>query len=251
MIKINQIYNMHCLDGIQQMLNQNIQADLIVTDPPYLIHSTRAGGKSELARSIQSINDELKCGNLTIGIDEVYLKAMWDVMKVPNIYLWCNGAQIPQYIDFFVHKRKCKMDILVWRKTNAPPLFCNKYLSDKEYCLYFRRGAYCQPLSYDKAKTVYDLPINIKDKQLYKHPTIKPLPIIFNLVENSSKEDYLVLDPFMGSGTTAVACKELKRNFIGFEINKNYFEASLQRLASVVIKEEKRNEQISNTRQII
>ena len=100
------------------------------------------------------------------------------------------------------------------------------------YCLYFRRGAYCQPLSYDKAKTVYDLPINAKDKRLYGHPTIKPLPIIRNLVENSSREGALVLDPFMGSGTTAVACKELNRNFIGFEINPDYHAASLQRLAA-------------------
>lgn len=239
MLKVNNIYNMHCLKGIQQMLEQNMQVDLIVTDPPYLIRSTRAGGKSELARSIQPMNDELENGGFTEGIGDVYLKAMWDVMKVPNIYLWCNGAQIPQYIEFFVNKHKCKMDILIWRKTNATPLFCNKYLSDKEYCLYFRRGAYCQPHSYDKAKTVFDLPINIKDKRLYHHPTVKPLPIIKTLVENSSKPGYLVLDPFMGSGTTAVACKELGRSFIGFEINNDYCEASLNRLASTVIREGK------------
>ena len=232
MLKINQIYNMDCLLGIQKMLEHGIQTDLIVTDPPYFIKSTKAGGHSELARSIQPMNDQLAQNKLTAGIDDVYLKAMWDVMKVPNIYIWCNGAQIPQYIDFFVKQRKCKMDMIIWRKTNATPLFCNKYLSDKEYCLYFRRGAYCRPLSYDKAKTVYDLPINAKDKRLYGHPTIKSLPIIRNLVENSSREGALVLDPFMGSGTTAVACKELNRNFIGFEINPDYHAASLQRLAA-------------------
>ena len=62
---------------------------------------------------------------------------------------------------------------------------------------------------------------------------VKPLPIIRNLVENSSKPGYLVLDPFMGSGTTAVACVETDRKFIGFEINKTYWEASRERLASV------------------
>ena len=229
---INQIYNMDCLLGIQKMLEHGIQVDLIVADPPYYIKSTKAGGHSELARSIQPMNDQLAQNKLTVGIADVYLKAMWDVMKVPNIYIWCNGAQIPQHIDFFVRQRKCKMEIIIWRKTNATPLFCNKYLSDKEYCLYFRHGAYCQPLSYDKAKTVYDLPINIKDKRAYAHPTVKPLPIIRNLVENSSREGGLVLDPFMGSGTTAVACKELNRNFIGFENNPDYHAASLKRLAA-------------------
>ena len=124
------------------------------------------------------------------------------------------------------------MDIIVWRKTNATPLFCNKYLSDKEYCMYFRKGGYCQPQSYEKAKTVYDLPINIKDKRLYGHPTIKPLSIIRNLVETSSKPNSLVLDPFIGSGTTAVACRELGRNYIGFEIDTAYHTKCLERLAA-------------------
>ena len=107
MLKTNEIYNIDCLIGIEEMLKQGLQADLIVTDPPYLIRSTKAGGKSDLARSIQPMNDELEDGNLTKGIEEVHLKAMWDVMRIPNIYIWCNGAQIPQYIDFFVNQRKC------------------------------------------------------------------------------------------------------------------------------------------------
>ena len=87
-----------------------------------------------------------------------------------------------------------------------------------------------------------NLCINIKDKRAYDHPTVKPLPIIRNLVENSSREGALVLDPFMGSGTTAVACKELNRNFIGFEINPDYHAASLQRLAVTFQAKENRYE---------
>ena len=88
-------------------------------------------------------------------------------------------------------------------------------------------------MSYDAAKTVYYQPINIKDKRSYGHPTIKPLNIIENLVLNSSKEGDVILDPFMGSGTTGVACKELGRNFIGCEIDKNYFEIAKKRIDSV------------------
>ena len=111
MLKINQIYNMDCLLGIQKMLENGIQVDLIVADPPYYIKSTKAGGHSELSRSIQPMNDQLAQNKLTVGIADVYLKAMWDVLKVPNIYIWCNGVQIPQHIDFFVRQRKCKMEI--------------------------------------------------------------------------------------------------------------------------------------------
>lgn len=229
-IKENQVYLGDCLYGLEEMKKQGLAVDLIVTDPPYSIASTRAGGKSELSRSIQPMFDGLKKDNLIYGIDRRYLEAIWSVMKIPNIYIWCNGIQIPQYIQFFVTEHKCKMDILIWRKTNAMPLFCNKYLTDKEYCLYFRRGGYCQPMTYEKAKTVYDEPINIKDKRKYEHPTVKPLRIIQTIVENSSRVGELVLDPFIGSGTTAVACKNLNRRYIGFEANENFYNICTARL---------------------
>ena len=67
-MRINQIYNMDCLLGIQKMLEHGIQVDLIVADPPYYIKSTKAGGHSELARSIQPMNDQLAQNKLTVGI---------------------------------------------------------------------------------------------------------------------------------------------------------------------------------------
>jgi len=233
-IELNKIYNIDCLEGMRLMKEQDMKADLIIADPPYLIRNTNTGGKSRLSKSLQPMNDEILNNNLTGGITEEYLDLMWELMKTPNIYIWCNGAQIIQYLDFFVKKHKCNFDILIWNKTNPVPLFFNKYLTDKEYCLYFKRGGYCKPVSFETAKTVYYSLLNVKDKKRYSHPTVKPLNIISNLMLNSSKENDLILDPFMGSGTTAEACKRLNRKFIGFEINKKYYEASLNRLASVI-----------------
>lgn len=204
--------------------------DLVVTDPPYQIDNTRAGGGSSLAKSIQHMNDEITLQGLTKGFDLAVLDELVRVMKRINIYIWCNGKQIPMYLDYFVREKKASFDILIWSKTNATPLFHNKYLSDKEYCLYFRKGAHCQPQSYEKARTVYFQPINVKDKKKYRHPTIKPLNIIRNLVEASSEPGQVVLDPFMGSGTTGVACKELDREFIGIELDENYFRIAEERL---------------------
>lgn len=73
----------------------------------------------------------------------------------------------------------------------------------------------------------------MEDKKLYKHPTIKPLNIIENLVINSSNENDVVLDCFMGSGTTGVACKKLNRKFIGIEIDEKYFEIAKNRIEEV------------------
>ncbi len=89
------------------------------------------------------------------------------------------------------------------------------------------------PQSYESAKTVYDLPINVKDKEKFEHATIKPLQIMQNIVENSTNEGDIVLDPFMGSGTTAVACKNLGRNFIGFEINPKWYKIACDRLNNI------------------
>jgi len=74
-----------------------------------------------------------------------------------------------------------------------------------------------------------------------KHPTQKPKEMIKRMIDSSSKEDNLVLDPFMGVGTTAVACKELGRNYIGFEISKEYCDIAKERLKNTT-KEEKLNE---------
>ena len=112
------------------------------------------------------------------------------------------------------------------------PLFNNKYLNDKEYCLYFRKRGYCNPTNYKLAKTVYYLPTTQKEKRLYKHPTIKPLEIIESLVLNSSRENETILDCFMGSGTTGVAVIRAggNRKFIGIEKNKDYFLTAKKRI---------------------
>lgn len=75
--------------------------------------------------------------------------------------------------------------------------------------------------------------MNQKDKKLYGHPTIKPLEIVQNLILNSSKENDIVLDPFLGSGTTAIACVKTNRRYIGFEVNESYFNISCDRLDNV------------------
>ena len=222
------LYNADAYKVLKQIPDNSI--DLIVTDPPYLIDNTNAGSNTPLSKSIQLMNNELKSGLLTEGITNDILEDFVRVCKNINIYIWCNHKQIPQYLDFFVTKNGCKFDILIWNKTNATPLFNNKYLTDKEYCLYFRRGGYCNPSSYDAAKTVYYQPINAKDKIRYEHPTIKPLNIIENLIKNSSKEGDVVLDAFMGSGTTGVACKALKRDFIGIELDQHFFEIAENRI---------------------
>ena len=86
---------------------------------------------------------------------------------------------------------------------------------------------------YELKSKYYISPLNMNDKDDYGHPTIKPLELVKRHIKNSTNENDLVLDPFMGSGTTAVACKELGRNFIGFEIDEKYHKIAVDRLNGI------------------
>jgi DNA modification methylase len=124
-------------------------------------------------------------------------------------------------------ENKMNIDILCYHKLNPIPTTNNKYLSDTEYIIFMRdQGAY---LGGDySSKKKYFLQNNSKSD--FEHPTVKPLNIIRTLILNSSKEDDIVFDPFMGSGTTAIACIKEKRNFLGSEINKDYFSVLTNRI---------------------
>ena len=72
---------------------------------------------------------------------------------------------------------------------------------------------------------------------MYLHPTIKPLDLVKNHILNSTKEGDIVLDTFIGSGTTGQACKELNRNFIGFEIEEEYYKIAVDRINGITQQE--------------
>lgn len=239
--------------------------DLVLIDPPYQFDNRKGGGafgsdkrnyhneyielcdnqevwQKEFDRVLQQgkgiktakkyadkVKQRNSVKNISAGISLSILDDLCNAMKHIYIYIWCNKNQLRQYLDYF-EDRKCNIDLLVWCKTNPIPTCNNTYLSDVEYCILAREkgckiyGTYATKHKYYISKT------NIEDKKKYKHPTIKPLNIIENLIINSSKEGDTILDCFMGSGTTGVACKKLNRNFIGIELDKEYFEIAKRRI---------------------
>ena len=213
---MNILFNSDCYNQIEKLIEQGIKVDCIITDPPYDISTTNGGGT---INKVKKLNESLKEINLA-KIDKGY-----DIEKFNSLFL-----KIMKNVNIYVMKLKCKFDIICWHKTNALPTYSNKYLSDTEYCLHFKKGASVHPESYEDAKTYYIAPINHEDKKEYNHPTIKPLDLIEKFVRNSTKKDDLILDPFMGSGTTGVACKKLNRDFIGIELNKEYYNIAKERI---------------------
>lgn len=151
--------------------------------------------------------------------------------KKINVIVFCNKCQVLDYLKHFVEERKCFFEILIWVKTNPVPLANGAYLRDKEYILAFwESGAERNVNCVKNAHTVFFEPINQRDKKFFSHPTIKPLSIVSKLVISASRAGGVILDPFMGSGTTAVACKDNGRHFIGFEQNPKWCEIANGRL---------------------
>jgi len=225
--EIDKIYNENSYDAIKKIPNSCI--DLVVIDPPYLIDQHGYGGC--FGRERQKFHNEV--ATLSNGIDLNILDELVRVMKKINIYIFCNKEQILEYLLYFVKQKKCYFDLLVWHKLNPIPTCNNKYLSDTEYILFFREKGVKLYGNYKSKSKYFITEKNVKDKKLYKHPTIKPLPIIQTLIFNSSLEGDIVGDFFIGSGTTAVACKLLNRHYIGFEVNPNYFQTAKNRLENI------------------
>lgn len=181
-MEIDKIYLGDAYELIKKMPDNSI--DLIVTDPPYQIDTLTGGGMINEKR-IKDLMDDLGDNELNVGINLSILDEFMRVMKKPNIYIWMNLKQLYPYLDYFVGKHGCNWNLIVWQKSNAMPLCGGKYLNDCEYCAYFYKGIKLNT-NYETAKTVYIMPINQADKELYGHPTIKPIEIIENLILNSS-----------------------------------------------------------------
>ena len=161
------LYNGDCLQVMDKLIEDGVKVDLLVTDPPYLIPTINGGGSINNIKKLNKSLDGLKKLEITNSYDiKKFSEKLSLLMNGINAYFWCNKAQIPEYFNVYVNKMRCKFDILCWHKTNALPTYSNKYLSDTEYLLYFRKGkGMCFPKNYEDAKTFYIAPINHLDKK--------------------------------------------------------------------------------------
>ena len=221
-----------CLELMKDIPDGSV--DLVLTDPPYMIATVGAG---IYKRADKQYVKEL--GGIKDGFDEKVLDEICRVMKKINVYFFCSQKQIIPLIDYFVKKKNCNWNILSWHKSNPVPVCRNKYLTDTEFILFFREKGVKIYGEYETKFTYYVTPLNQKDKKQYGHPTIKPIKILQNLIVNSTLKNGVVLDCFMGSGSTGVACVNTNRRFIGIELDDKYFEIAKQRIDAAICDKER------------
>ncbi len=203
--------------------------DLIVTDPPYKVTSRGCAGTSGgmLQKKINKQGKVFQHNKVNI---KDYASDLYRVLKNgSHCYIMCNHKNLQEMLNTLTsvgfHFTKC----LIWNKSNK--IMGQFYMSQFEYILFLRKGK-AKKINHCGTSDIINI-ANIKTKNEFGkniHDTEKPIELMEILIKNSSNKNDLILDPFMGVGSTGIACKNLKRRFLGIEIDSTYFELSKQRM---------------------
>ena len=245
--EINNIYHADCYEAIKNIPDKSI--DLIYTDIPYLIEAGGDGGcsSSKLSLRIKKVQ-HVDIEDIRHSIDYSIFDEFVRVMKFIYLFIWCSKEQILDILNYFAKFPNVRYNILVWCKTNPSPMTNNVWLPDVEYCLCFKEAGHMRwNDGYHLKSKYYVSEKNVADKKLYGHPTIKPLELVKRHLQHACHDNFTVLEPFLGSGTTAVACKELGINYIGFEKDEKYYNIAKARLEGLTKQDREKQEKGQTT----
>lgn len=228
------IHNGDCLEAMDKLImGGGVKIDAIICDPPY---------------NISKDNNFKSMGRQGIYFGE------WD--KEADLLSWIkpasqlikNGGNIVIFNDWKNLGVICKelesngfiiKDMLRWKKTNAMPRNRDRrFITDYECAIWAvkKGGTWC----FNRLSETYEIPEIVggltpaSEKRQGSHPTQKPVYVMKWIIERLTNENDIILDPFMGSGSTGVACKTLNRKFIGFELDENYFNIAKERIEGSV-----------------
>lgn len=222
-----ELYHGDCLEVMNSIPDKSIS--MLLTDPPYEIDNVGAGLIKQ-RRFLEEIHDMDMChSNFDVKGFLELTKRLFKSHEHFNGVFFCSRLQLNDYLNFAI-ENNLQYGITIWHKTNPAPLCNNKYLNDIEFAVYIKGKSVKIYGSYDSKSLVYRSEINKKDKELYKHPTIKPVKLIEKYVKNHTQEGDIIFDPFMGTGTTGVCCVRHKRGFIGIEKANSHYETSKSRI---------------------
>lgn len=252
--KSYELYNGDCFEVLKQFPEETF--DMIFADPPYMLSKTgKTCYNGKLVKLDKGAWDESRGIAEDFEFHKQWLALCKKLLK-PNGTLWVSGT----YHSIF----SCGYAMLLlgyhvlnnvaWFKPNATPNLSCKYFTasheslvwarkDKKAKHYFnydamKNGDFPQDFikkPHTQMRTVWAIPTTqMSEKTFGKHPTQKPLALLERIITASTHENDLILDPFMGSGTTGVAALKLKRRFVGVELNPQYYDLAGKRIANVL-----------------
>ena len=223
-MEFNKVINGDSIESMKQLPSELF--DLVVTDPPYktITGGDSNGKNSERPKGMLSGNRKLfKHQNIKISdwMPEVYrvLKENTHCYIFTNVLNLTEMLNESQKVGFKLH------NLLVWEKNNCTP--SQYYMKNCEYVLFLRKGKAKWISDIGGSKTVHQFNNIIGNKT---HPCEKPIDLLKFYIANSSNENDIVFDPFVGTGSTLVAAKELNRKYFGYELEEQYYDITCERV---------------------
>ena len=201
---------------------------LLLTDPPYGVNyrSKNQNIEQDYNRDIPADDPQAMIALLDQALEKVKPKLLPDA----HIYIFMSDRMILQVLRV-VNKYFQAQHWLIWDKQHwtAGDVF-NDYGYAHEYIIFAKKGD--RRMLWDKRQgDVFHFP-GVPNHPMYRyHPTEKPVDLLKQLIQNSTVEGELVLDPFAGSGSTMVAAKQLRRRYCGIEIDREWYECMVRRVA--------------------
>ena len=217
-MELNKIYNEDCLVGMKRISGGSV--DLIVTDPPYLINYSRHVKGHRFENKILNDNNP--------ELISKYIKECYRILKNNSaMYMFTSHKTV----DFFKQELENTgfnvKNMIIWDKQrqgmgDTSTVFGFQY----ELIFFVSKG---QPkIRGKRLSDIWSFPKVVGRNQV--HQNQKPIELIERCVTKHSNEGDVVFDGFMGSGTTAIACINTNRNYIGFELDEEYYEKSIKRI---------------------
>ena len=238
-IELNKIYKESCLETLKRMKDNSI--DSVITSPPYNMNLRIRNGVYCSRQIVKELSTKYANFDDNLPIDEYYelhLSILKELLRVSNMVFYniqiVTGSKraifkiIGELSDYI-------KDIVIWDKGNGQPAMAERVMNRRtELILIFdKNNAISRQFDVCNFKrgTLDDLWLIKRGKKVSsEHGAVFPEELIYTILENFTKEGNTIYDPFMGTGTTAVVSKKLKRNYIGSEISDEYIKVANKRL---------------------
>ncbi|MDD4575229.1 MAG: site-specific DNA-methyltransferase [Bacteroidales bacterium] len=223
------IRNCDCVDLIKEMKNDGIKVNAIITDPPYCVSRDHQLGFSNMGRS------GMNYGKWDYGFDhKKWILDSADLLVAGGAFIIFTDWKNSSYIVEALEEKGCLVkDLIRWEKSNPMPRNVeSRYVMDFEVAIWAvkagKKWTFNKPANVSYLKPVYRSGVVLGKKRI--HPTQKNLEVLIELMKVHTNIGDLVFDPFFGSATTAVACRQTDRKFIGSEIDEIYYNKAKERL---------------------
>ncbi|MET3682927.1 DNA modification methylase [Alkalibacillus flavidus] len=240
-ISVN-IINDDCVSVLKSLRDSSV--DLILTDPPYNLGNFMRDRQTNLKKMRDNFFgaagwDDLEYQEWSEGMYTFFEEANRVLKKNGSMILFMSLMKVETIIKIASHNKFYYKTTGVWHKTNPMPRNMNlHFINSVEGWIYFvndgKTGTYN-----NNGKAYHDFiettVATQAEKKFGKHPTQKPEALFEHFVQLLTDEGDTILDPFMGSGTSGVASKRNSRNFIGVELNEEYFNISKKRINQTTI----------------